>query len=166
MREAADYIRRETRLSMAINAVLSLVFYLLFFGLSGPVPVGGLGGFAFDFIPQSFAITLMSVLVPGLLTARKLATGKLTPQPGKSGLPRSLWLRGLLMAALAAFVGAAGGSILVLAYGSASIAWPAGAAIKIVYGLLLARIVTPVGLIAALRRGVAAPHHRPQALKG
>ncbi|WP_442680885.1 hypothetical protein ACSBM8_06795 [Sphingomonas sp. ASY06-1R] len=166
MREAAGYIRRETRVSMAINAALSLAFYLLFFGLGGPVPIGGLGGFAFDFIPQSFAITLMSVLVPGLLTARKLAAGKLAPQPGKSALPRSLWLRGLLMASLAALVGAAGGGVLMLACGSAWIAWPAGAAIKIVYGLLLARIVTPLGLIAALRRSVVTPQPRPQAMKG
>ena len=157
MSDAAAYISRETRLSMVINAALSLFFYVIFFGFSGRVTIGGMGGFAFDFIPQSFAITLMSILVPGFLTMRKLAAGKLAAEPGKTALPRSLGLRALLMAVGAALVGAAGALILALIWGPATIAWPTGAAIKIVYGIILARIVTPIGLRAALRHVPSLP---------
>jgi hypothetical protein len=167
MSGAGAYVRRETYVSMAINAVLSLAFYILFFGLSGRAPIGGTGGFAFDFIPQSFAITLMSVLVPGFLTIRKLAAGKLAPEAGRTALPRALWLRALLMAAAAALASAAGALVLILVAGSATLPWPTGAAIKIVYGMVLAGIVTPIGLHAALRHGAPSPlNFRPKATKG
>lgn len=147
------YVRRETRVSVAINAVLSLVFYIMFFGISGPVAIGGIGGLAFDFIPQSFAITLMSALVPGALTIGKLARGRLAPQTGASGLPRSLWLRSLLLAAGAALTGAVVAGIVAMAWSSSMLEWRAGAAIKILYGALLAWVVTPIGLRATLQHG-------------
>lgn len=149
---AADYVTRETRLSVAINGVLSAGFYLLFFGTRGAVPVWGAGGFAFDFVPQSFAIALMSVLVPGALTRRRLAERLIDSHPASSILPRGLIVRALLLASIAV---AAGGGVMaaILALGgSRHLPWSAGALIKIGYGLLLARIVTPIGLIPALQR--------------
>lgn len=166
MNDTAAYIGRETRVSVAINAVFSLAFYIIFFGFSGPVRIGGVGGFEFDFIPQSFAITLMSVLVPGLLTIRKLAAGKLAPEPGKSLLPQSLFLRALLMAATAALAGAAGARVISTIWGTAAISWLTGAAIKIIYGILLARIVTPIGLMAVLRHSATIPASPAKATKG
>jgi hypothetical protein len=159
MNEVTSYVRRETRVSIAINAVLSLAFYVLFFGTSGRAAIGGIGGLAFDFIPQSFAITLMSALVPGVLTMGKLACGQLAPQPGRSPLPSSLLLRSLFLAAGAALAGTVVALIVVLGWGSSTLAWHAGAAVKILYGALLASVVTPIGLRATLqygtRRGVA-----------
>lgn len=153
--DAARYIRRETRLSMAINAALSLGFYVLFFGISGRVPIAGWSGFAADFVPQSFAITLMSVLVPGVLAARAMAAGRLAPQAGRTILPRSLLLRALLMAVAAASA-AAGVAVAVWWIGQgATIGWTAGAAVKIVYGAFVGWIVTPIGLAAALHYGRA-----------
>ncbi|MEO7691013.1 MAG: hypothetical protein ABIS51_17155 [Sphingomonas sp.] len=153
MNEATSYIRRETRVSIAVNAVLSLAFYVLFFGTSRRAAIGGIGGLSFDFIPQSFAITLMSTLVPGLLTMGKLARGQLTPQPGQSPLPRSLLLRSLLLAAGAALAGAVVALMVTLGWGSSTLAWHTGAGIKILYGALLAWIVTPFGLRATLQYG-------------
>ena len=153
MNEASSYVRRETRVSIAINAVLSLAFYVLFFGTSGRAAIGGIGGLAFDFIPQSFAITLMSALVPGVLTMGKIARGQLAPQPGRSPLPRSLWLRSLLLAAGAALAGAVVALIVALGWGSSTLAWHAGAAVKVLYGALLAWVVTPIGLRATLQYG-------------
>lgn len=150
MTSLADYLRRETRLSIAINSVLSLLFYIAFFPPMHDVALAWTGGLGFDFIPQSFAITLMSVLVPGFLTRRRLAAGLIAPLSGRSLLPRSLVLRALLMAAIAAAVGAAIGGAVAAAGGFATVTWLAGAAIKIAYGAALAAIVTPIGVRAAL----------------
>ena len=64
------YIRRETLVSMVINGVLSLAFFIAVFGRTSPVALWGMGHWVFDFIPQSFMIALMSTLVPGALTAK------------------------------------------------------------------------------------------------
>ena len=78
--EAVDaYIRRETRISMAINAMLSLLIFLAVFGLRQPVKSWGVGQWVFDFLPQSFMIALMSVLIPGMLARQKLQKGALRP---------------------------------------------------------------------------------------
>ena len=64
---------RETAISMAINGVLSAVFYFAFFHGLAKVPVWGVGNYAFDFVPQSFMVALMGTLVPGLLTLKARA---------------------------------------------------------------------------------------------
>ncbi|TRW16796.1 hypothetical protein [Glacieibacterium frigidum] len=146
---AADHIRRETLISIAINGVLSLVFTAIFFAPFADIAVPGL---AFDFVPQSFAITLMSVLVPGFLTRRKLSAGGVAPLGGRSVLPRSFVLRALLLAVIAAGVGYVLGLAFDAVVGVPTLAWGTGAAIKIAYGVLLAAVVTPIGLRAELRR--------------
>lgn len=75
---AQSYIRRETGVSIVINSVLSLLFFFLVFGMDDPIPVWGMGQWVFDFLPQSFMIALMSTLVPGYLTAKKLKAGQLS----------------------------------------------------------------------------------------
>lgn len=149
MTSAADHIRRETLISMVINGVLSLVFTAIFFRPFADIAVAGL---AFDFVPQSFAITLMSVLVPGFLTRRKLAAGVVAPLAGRSVLPRSLVLRALLLAIVAAGVGYLVRLVFDAVIAVPTLAWGAGAAIKIAYGVLLALVTTPIGLRAELRR--------------
>lgn len=92
------YIRKETLVSMAINGVLSAVFFLLVFGTAQTVLVWGAGNWVFDFLPQSFMITLMGTLVPGALTARRLKAGEIQPGGHASRLPQSLVLRALMQA--------------------------------------------------------------------
>jgi len=145
-----SYIRRETLVSMVINGVLSLVFFLLVFGFAQHIPVWGMGNFVFDFIPQSFMISLMSTLVPGALTAKRLGAGALSPSDRPSRLPRSLILRALLLAILSAIVGTAIVAALATASGVAQVEWSAALALKIVYGVILGAFVTPIGLRAAL----------------
>ena len=153
----AEYLRRETWLSVAINSVLSLFFYIVFFPPVRDVALAWRGGLGADFIPQSFAITLMSVLVPGFLTRRRAAAGAIAPLPGRSALsgrsarPNSLVLRALLMAVAAAGVGAVIGAAVAAAAGATTVTWGVGAATKIAYGAALAAIVTPIGVRAALR---------------
>lgn len=155
MTPLADYLRRETRISIAINSVLSLLFYVAFFRPFADVALAW-RGLGFDFVPQSFAITLMSVLVPGYLTRRRLAARTIAPLEGRSVLPRALPWRGLVLAVAAAGVGAAFGIALGAVTGGVVVHWGVGAAIKIAYGAALAAVVTPIGVRAAL---LAAPTH-------
>lgn len=146
----AAYIRRETGVSVAINAAISLAFFLLVFGGLDPVPLWGLGAWVFDFLPQGFMVALMSTAVPGMLASRKLAAGKLQLLDRASVLPRNLVVRALLLATVSAFAGTA--AIARLAWLSGLTVLPALAAgtLKVSYGALLAAIVTPRALAAAL----------------
>ena len=149
---AAAYIRRETRISIAINVVLSLVFFLIVFQLTGPLQVWGTGHFAFDFAPQSFMIAFMSTLVPGMMTARKLANGVVLPMDQVQRLRMPLVVRAMVLAGAAALAGAGLAVLLFHLFGMDKIDWTTALVVKLLYGGCLARIVTPIGLQDALAR--------------
>ncbi|WP_030539772.1 hypothetical protein [Sphingobium sp. DC-2] len=132
-------IRREAAISFLINAALSLAFFTGTFGLaSRPLNWGAPGGLAFDFIPQSAAVALMSALVPPLLARRHL-----------SGRPlRPVLLRALLLAAGGAMLG---GLLAFFTRTNAPIALPAALILKLVYGGTLGALVTTVALRSLLR---------------
>lgn len=144
------YIRRETLVSMVINGVFSLVFFLIIFGRAPAIPLWGVGNWVFDCLPQSFMIALMSTLVPGALTAKRLRTGQLQASPQKSRLPRSLVLRALLLSIAAALIGTAVVAAIALASGVTVLDRTTAMVIKIIYGIVLAALVTPIGLSSAL----------------
>ncbi len=143
----AAYLARETAISMVINAVLSLAFFVLLIGLPSMVPVAGRGGYAFDFVPQSFMIALMSTLVPGFITAARIRGGAIAGQPERHG---AIVRRSVLTAILSALAGAAIAGAL-LAAGMATVPLAPALAAKILYGVVLASVVTPIGLARALR---------------
>lgn len=147
------YIRRETVVSVAINAALTLAFFLAVFGFRRPVPVWGMGAYVFDFVPQGFMIGLMASLVPGVLVGKALRAGKVTPMAAHSSLPSGLVARSLLMAACGALAGVVISAGLLAASVLEQLPWGAALAGKLVWAVLLALIVTPAGLRAALARG-------------
>lgn len=151
MKDADAYVRRETLASILINTVLSLAFFLLVFGTSATVPTRGLHSLAVDFIPQSFMIALMSTLVPGALTLRRVRAGTLPRSTRPSRLPAKLVPRALLVALLAVLLGAGITGAVVWFTAPDAIAWLPALLIKLAYGGLLAAITTPPGLRAALR---------------
>jgi hypothetical protein len=103
-----------------------------------------------DSIPQSFMITLMSVLVPGFLTLRRLQAGVLAPLPGLP--PRwSLPIRAVCAALIAIVAGLAVHAALG-AGRVADVGFSTLLVIKIVYGATLAAVVTPFMLRYAMRR--------------
>ncbi len=147
------YLRKESMLSIVINSVLSLLFFLVVFGVdpAGAVRLGGVGGYAIDFLPQSFMVALMSALVPGVITGARIRGGKIAGAPEATG---ALAARSMLTAVLALIVGGAIAFVLSLLTGNTALAWFPALVAKIVYGAILAAIVTPVGLRAALRQTV------------
>jgi len=143
----AAYLAKETRISMVINAVLSLAFFVLLIGLPAAVPVAGIGNYAFDFVPQSFIIALMSALVPGFITATRIRGGAIAGRPEQGG---AIVLRSVLTAFVSGLVGA-GIAGTLLASGIATVPLVPALAAKILYGIALAYVVTPIGLARALR---------------
>jgi hypothetical protein len=133
------YLLRETAISAAINGVLSALAFYALFGRSVDVPVWGLGGLAFDFVPQSFAVALMGTLVPGLLAAVHL---RRTHQIAVS--TRRLVARAVITAAIAAALAGGVAAIILRFCRFEPLDFYTALPVKVSYGVLLALIVTSV----------------------
>lgn len=150
------YIRTETAISVIINSILSGLFTWAAFSRQSAASVWGSGGVAFDFFPQTFMITLMSVLVPTMVTRKRMRDGRITPSaPPSSQLPGNVMVRALLVAAMGmvAFGSLAVATLYML--GIEAVRFQVLLPGKIAYGALVALLVTPPALRAALRDQVA-----------
>ena len=148
---ARAYLAREVLISLLINAILSALFVWLVFGTVSVVPVWGAGGLAFDFLPQTFMISLMSVLVPSALTRRRRRGGAVERcEPFLPWLPRNLFLRALSVAVVSTILFSSAGALLLDAAASEPVPIAIVAAFKTAYGALVAIIVTPLALCVAL----------------
>lgn len=130
-------IPREAGISFAINATLSLAFFLAVFGLDRRALSWGLpDALAFDFVPQSIAVSLMSALVPALIVRKRFAMA--------IGL-RSIVLRAIV----SALAGAALGGLIAFLTGRATLSpvdWHAALAMKLIYGGSLGALITSLTL--------------------
>lgn len=130
-------IQREAGISIVINGVLSLAFFLGVFGLqSRPLSWAAPDRLALDFIPQSIAVALMSALVPALIARRQLGN-----RPAIGPILRR--------AMLFAIAGAVLGGLLAFSIGSAgfpTMAWATALTIKIAYGGALGALVASLSL--------------------
>ena len=148
---ASSYLARETLVSAAINAVISVGFFLLVFRGGDPILVWGIGNYAFDFVPQSFAIGLMATLVPGLQCRKAIVEGRIAGSSAAPAAPRAVVARSVRNAILAVLAGA-GACVLVLwVTGADAIARNPAFLVKVLYGAVLGALVTRI----ALRRMVA-----------
>jgi hypothetical protein len=66
-------VLKEIAISAAINAVLSIAFFLIVFGRRDRLTFWAPDYLAIDFIPQFAAVSLMSALVPAFVARKKLA---------------------------------------------------------------------------------------------
>lgn len=146
---STNFIRRETAVSIVVNVALSLFFFLLIFGVSAPATVGGVGGYIFDFVPQGFMIGLMATLVPAMIAKRALRLGKVSPLKGERTHAR-LALRAAAWGLAAAGIGSVIAATTTTALELSKIDWMPALAAKLVFGGLVALVVTPPGLRIAL----------------
>ena len=146
------YIAIETAISVVINVGFSALFFYLVFGRSERIELWGPHGFAFDYFPQTFMITLMAVIVPTILTRKRANSGKVARRESAIGarLPRNVVLRALLLAALAAVVMGAVAVWITDSFWSGDPTHLKLLELKMAYGAVVAAIMTPIGLIAAL----------------
>lgn len=136
------YVLREALLSAAINAAISIGFFLAVFGRGNTIAVWGIGNLAFDNLVQSFAVALMSALVPALLARLAQRKGKVgSPGAPVPGVGR-VFARALAWAVAAAAAG--GGSLAALLWLSGAEVLPALPLFfaKTLYGAALGAFVT------------------------
>jgi len=151
-RQHRSYLAIETAVSGVVNAVLSIIFFLLVFGLSEAVPVAGNPGLVVDALPQTFMVVFMTTLVQTLLTRQRLRKGQLEALDGRGApLPANLFVRALAIAIVAVL--AAGALHALLLPGLTPATWPfmTALAYKGVYGALVGMAVSRLILPAALR---------------
>jgi len=134
------HLLKESAVSAAINALISAAFFFGFFSINAQIPVWGLQGYAFDFVPQSFAVSLMSAFMPGLLTRKRLKESPV----GGGRLPsvRGVFVAALLWAVAGLVVGAGLAALVLKLSGIGVVAGTPALFIKVVYGAFLGAIVT------------------------
>lgn len=90
------YLRFEAAIAAVINGVLSAIFVLATFG--GRLDVTN-AELVRDAAPQTFFVAMFTILVPGLLTRRRIRAGVIAPLPQARGRRVPIVLRALLVAA-------------------------------------------------------------------
>jgi hypothetical protein len=145
------YIVTETVISSLINTLIGIAALLAVFGLRPAVSLWGAHGLAVNLIPAVFMMTLMDVIVPTLLTRRRIREGRLVVlrQPQSKWLPNRMALRALVLAV--ALTGVLLPCALVVLRWSGPAVWTIGSlfASQAVLGVLVAVIITPVALRAS-----------------
>jgi hypothetical protein len=144
MSSRTQYVAVETLISMAINAALSIGFvFLVFHGLR-VIPAAGSHGVIVDMAPQTFMVTLMSCLVPALLTRSRHAAGRLAWHSGTTrGLISHICLRAAVLAVLATIAVVAVSWIVLPHLLPNGIAFVPLVVCKALFGMALAAAVTP-----------------------
>jgi hypothetical protein len=146
------YIALETVISMIINIAFSALFFFLVFARSDHIDLWGKHGFALDYFPQTFMIALMSIIVPTIFTRKRVNGGRLARRGSAFGarLPRSVILRAILLACAACVTLGAVAVWITASFWSGEPAHSNLLLLKLAYGAVVAAVLTPVGLVAAL----------------
>jgi hypothetical protein len=149
----AKYLASETALSMAINAAISIAFAWLVFHGHDHVPSSGL---VRDAAPQTFMITLMSTLVPSLVTRKRMHAGHLDTwlrgQPGQSPAPASkIILRALMLALFSMALGLGLNAAVLPLLFPGGLGYGRVFLLKAGYGALVALVITPLAISWVLK---------------
>ncbi len=151
LQEHKSYIIKETAINSVVSGLLSVFFAWMLFSNVEIIELWGTSGLAADFFPQTFVITLMSVLALGFITRKRVASGSVLPlENGKSMLPGNIIIRSLFVAVVVTIVSAPV-AIFIL-----SIAWNDSMTLSSIYlvkgfyGFMIAMAVTPTALRTAL----------------
>lgn len=128
------YLTIETIIAAVINAVLSLAFVLLVFGNRKVISAMGVDGLVLDAVPQTLMVTLMSALVPGLLTRKRILAGQVD---GVAPSTAGSVVRRAIIAAIATAVLLTAVHLAVLSIGQVAYPFAGVLVAKIVYGAIL-----------------------------
>ncbi|MBA3895576.1 MAG: hypothetical protein H0X36_00230 [Sphingomonadaceae bacterium] len=149
--EQRKFVWIQQAVSAVLNALVSALFVWVMFGGLTAVELWGKTGLAFDLVPTTFMITLMTAVALTLVTRAAVRNGQVPPL-ATSGLPlpRHLLLRAplLALAATMTLVPLSVGVLRSTWHGD----WSYGAVMifKIAYGVMLGAIITPIVIKAAL----------------
>ncbi len=150
--EHQSYVRRETLIGCAFNAVLSVVFAFVVFHGVERIPLWGAQGLAVDLVPTVFMITLVGNLIVTFVTRQRVRAGSVAPlaPPARSWLPRRAVPRMLLLAALTTIVIVPLSVAVLLLLGIDSMQFGNFVVFKIVYGAVVGALTAPLVIRTAL----------------
>jgi hypothetical protein len=166
-RPITRYIIQETAIGTLFNAGLSFAFAYMFFREHERIAPQALIS---DSIPQTFAVVFFAVLVPTILTRKRIRDGRIDiPAPRRRLVPGNALLRALGCAVVAAAVGFSGHWLALRGLDLESVSLPAVLTYKPIYGALVTWLVTPLALRAtlsevpadAVRARIPRPNARP-----
>jgi len=145
------YIRTEIAVSIFMSCAMNVLMAFVIFGMPGSLPVWGAAGVATDVAPTAFMTALMSAGMPGLLTGRRLRNGALDPLTGRTRLlPGNAFVRAVILAIPSAAVMFALFAAVFAAASIEKLPFAALLAIKIVIGIAVPLVVTPLAVRDAL----------------
>ena len=151
MSSRRQYVAKETLISVAINAALSVGFGFRVFHGEARVMATGRHGIVADMAPQTFMVTLMSCLVPGLLTHSRSAAGNLEwHQQTTKTIISQVWLRALGMALFAACLVVAVSWAVLPHLLAGGVVFGELVIDKAVFGMILAALITPWAITRVL----------------
>jgi hypothetical protein len=143
--EQRRFLNVQLAISAVLNAAISALFVWIMFGGSDAISLWGMEGLAFDLVPTTFMITFATTIALTLATRGKFGG----PEPRRR-LPRNPVLRALLFAPVAT-IALVPPTVLVLALTwTGPWSYDAVMAFKVIYGVALGFIVTPIVVRAAM----------------
>lgn len=142
------YIAIESLIGAVICLGLSVFFVWLMFHGQRHIEVGPL---IIDSAPQTFMIALMTMLVPTLITRKRVKSGAAPAADGSVRLPRNALVRSLVIALAALVIGFTANAAGFLLLAPDGLPYPAALAAKAAYGAALGAIIASIAVTAALR---------------
>lgn len=145
---------RETLISTVPNALVSAGFVWLVFGGQDTIGLWGMNGLAFDLVPTTFMLTLMTTIALTLIFRKRRHSSGILNEAGRPAplpLPRNPVLRGLVfgLVLLVVFVPLSIAALSAIWVGDWS--YERVLVFKIIYGVIVGWVATPLVVIAALR---------------
>ena len=141
----------EAAISIVPNALVSALFVWLMFGGRATVPLWGMQGLAFDLVPTTFMLTLMTTIALTLIVRARRRKGLAQVPPGQPRVPCNVVARGIVfgLTLCGLFLPV---SIVLLWLGWDG-DWSYGRVMgfKIAYGVAVGLVATPLVVLAALR---------------
>ncbi len=140
----------EAAIGIVPNALVSALFVWLLFRSAAAIPLWGMQGVAFDLVPTTFMLTLMTTFALTLIVRARRRKG-LARATGAARLPRHLVLRAVALALLLCVVFVPATVLLLAATWGGDWSYGQMMVFKIVYGVAVGLIATPLVVLAALR---------------
>lgn len=154
-----QYLLRETMVNIVIGTVLSIIFAYMVVHDKAALPLWGMGGIAFDFVPQTFMLTLATTLAITLITRKRVRLGSVPPMPvAEAGLlarlPHQALLRAVLVAVAITLILSPLASGVLHLLEITELSPQPFMVMKAVYGAALSLFIAPPIARAALAKGM------------
>lgn len=141
----------EAAISIVPNALVSALFVWLIFRGADAIPLWGMQGVAFDLLPTTFMLTLMTTIAMTLIVRARRRKGLPAAAPGALYLPDNIVLRGLTLALLLCFAFVPATVMVLHLVWSGDWSYDRMMGFKIAYGIAVGLVATPLVVLAALR---------------